>query len=306
MRTDLKKLVSCQLPTHMDFELEGGALHIVLKRIGLTSNMQSDSAAFEGWGLCLMAKYPELIKAIVIDWTPLDLSSLKPAERGHYYRFLYRAYKFQKNFPSWVTITPSIPTVYIEEMTDWVLNYPGQESLESEKENPNAEAHLERDLLPLMQKRLAVADHQLPVGLFNKKVSSKPEFARTSRGLSQVDLWSLDKDVLTIYELKNDVNIAVGIVSEVQFYANVMKDLTEHRFNYPEEFFRKRTYYRHTKELADAIYPENKIKKVAGVLLADNLHPLITGTVISMMSENSSAIEYSAISVKDFKTLLSK
>lgn len=306
MRKDLRTLVSCKLPSGVKFELEGMTLYIGLEKKGLISNMQVDSSAFEGWALVLMANYPELIKDIVIEWTPLDLSSLKSGERGHYYRFLYRAYKFQENFPKLVKINPEIPNDYVDEMSDdWVLNYPNAESKESDKELKQ-EAYLERKvLLPLMQERFAVADHQLPAGLFYKKKSSKPEFERTPRRLSQADLWSLDNDILTIYELKIDSNKPVGIISEILFYTNVMKDLTDHIINYSEEFFRKRKYYRHSKELADAI-SENKVKKVVGVLLANNLHPLITKEVISMMSANASGIEYKDITVDDFRISLSK
>ncbi len=313
MRKDLRILVSCELPRDVKFELEGMTLYIGLEEKGLISNMQVAPSAFESWALGLMANYPKLIKDVVIEWTPLDLSSLKSGARGHYYRFLYRAYKFQKNYPTLVKINPEIPNNYVNEMSDWVLNYPKDESKESKQEKPNAEAHLERELLPLMQKRFAVADHQLPVGLFYKKKSSKPEFERTSRGHAQADLWSLDNDILTIYELKkegkkDDRNKPVGIISEILFYTNVMKDLTDHKINYPDEFFKERKYYRHSKELADAI-SENKVKKVVGVLLANDLHSLITNKtkeVISMMSANTSGIEYKAISVDDFRISLSK
>ncbi len=308
MRKDLRILVSCELPRDVKFELEGMTLYIGLEEKGLISNMQVAPSAFEGWALGLMANYPKLIKDVVIEWTPLDLSSLKSGARGHYYRFLYRAYKFQKNYPTFVKINPEIPNNYVHEMSDdWVLNYPNAESKESTNLKP--EAYLERKvLLPLMQERFAVADHQLPAGLFYKKKSSDPKFERTPRRLSQADLWSLGNDILTIYELKIDNNKPVGIISEILFYTNVMKDLTDHKINYPDEFFKKRKYHRHSKELADAIL-ENKVKKVVGVLLANNLHPLITNKtkeVISMMSANTSGIEYKAISVDDFRISLSK
>lgn len=303
---DIHSIINCELPSQMGFNVEGKTLVIQIWPKGLKENMQSAPAAFEGWALCLMANYHQHFSNVVIQWNPLDIDSLTMSERGHYYRFLYRADKFRTNFPDWVSISPSIPQSVIDEIPQWVLNYPGKDSVESEKENPNAESHLERRLLPLMQKHFAVANHQLPVGLFYQSVSSKKEFARTSRGLSQIDLWSLDNDIFTVYELKNDVNISVGIVSEVQFYANVINDLVHHRVNYPSDFFNKRKHYRDTEKLAAAIYPSNKIKKVNGVLLADKLHPLVTNEVISLLSTNKSEIGYSAISVKDFEKELLK
>lgn len=304
--TDIHSIVSGELPSQIDFNIEGKTLVIQLRPKGLIENMQSDPAAFEGWAMCLKANYPKHFSNVVIQWEPLDIGSLSPSERGHYYRFLYRADKFQTNYPDWVSICPSVPQSVIDEIPQWVLNYPGKDSTESEKENPNAESHLERRLLSLMRNHFSVANHQLPVGLFYKTVSSKTEYARTSRGLSQIDLWSLDNDVLTVYELKNDVNISVGIVSEVQFYANVINDLVCHRVNYPSDFFKKKKHYRDTEKLAAAIYLSNRIKKVNGVLLADKLHPFVTNEVISLLATNKSGIGYSAVSVQDFEKELLK
>ena len=303
---NIQSIIKCKLPSQMSFQLEGKTLHIKLTSKGLTENMQNDSAAFEGWAMCLKVHYPQLISDVVIEWEVLNKDLLKLKERGHYYRFLYRAHKFQSNYPNWVSVSPAIPAEEIDEIPEWVLNYPHQDSCESQKVNKNAESHLERELLLLMQGHFDVADHQLPVGLFHKSVSKKKENARTSCGLSQIDLWSLDNNILTIYELKNNVNTSVGIISEVQFYANVLKDLTEHKVNYPDDFFRRRKYYRHTKELSDAIYPECRIKKVTGVLLADNRHPLVTDDVVALMSQNKSGIEFSAKTVNKFKEELSK
>ena len=304
--TDVHSIINCELPSQMGFFVEGKTLVIQILPKGLKENMQSDPAAFEGWAMCLKAKYPQHFSNVAIQWEPIDIDSLTPSERGHYYRFLYRADKFQTNYPDWVSICPAVPQNIIQEIPQWVLNYPSKDSAESEKENPNAESHLERRLLSLMQNHFAVANHQLPVGLFNKCVSSRKQYARTSRGLSQIDLWSLDNDILTLYELKNDVNISVGIVSEVQFYANVINDLVRHRVNYPSDFFKKRKHYRDTEKLAAAIYPSNTIKKVNGVLLADKLHPLVTNEVISLLATNRSGIGYSSISVQDFEKELLK
>ena len=303
--TDLHSIVNCELPSQMKFDVEGKTLLIQVSPKGLKENMQSNPAAFEGWAMCLKANYPQLFSNVVIQWKPLDIDSLTLNERAHYYRFLYRANQFQTNYPDWVSIRPAVPQNVIDEIPQWVLNYPSQDSAESKKENPNAESHLERSLLEPMKKHFAFANHQLPVGLFYKMVSSKKEFARTPRRLSQIDLWSLDNDILTIYELKNDVNISVGIVSEVLFYANVINDLVCHRVNYPSDFFNKKKHYRDIEKLADAIYPSNKIKKVNGVILANKLHPLVTNEVISLMATNKSGIGYSAISVDDFKKQLS-
>lgn len=297
-----------RLPEGISFEQVGKKLILHLSEEGLTSNMQKDTCAFEGWALCILANNPETYEKVRIDWTPVsdfggtnDRPSIK---HGHYYRFLYRADKFKKNFPDLVEITPSIEEVFnIEEFKSWVLNYPLGEVHESEKTNVNAESHLERRILELMIPCFDYCDEQLPVGLFYKEIGIKT--SRTSRGLSQIDLWSVKQGTLTIYELKNDVNVSVGIISELMFYSNVMNDLRLHTFNYPETLVLQTNNYRHCKSLAEDIKKE-RIRSIEGVLLANNLHPRITPAVLNLMNNNTSGVKYSYTSVDDFIEALSK
>lgn len=229
---------------------------------------------------------------------------ISDAERGHYYRFLYRAYKFQENYPEIVEFQPSVSSIFdVDEFQDWVLNYPKGESHESQKTNKNAEAHLERELLDIMQNAFDYCDHQLPAGLFYKDVSKMT--ARCSGGLGQIDLWSVRNGSLNIYELKNDVNLSVGIISELMFYTNVMNDFRMHKFNYPAEFVRKRKFYRHSKELYDSI-SRNEISCVNGFMLANHLHPRITDRVIDLMNQNTAHITYSKQTINDFISQMSR
>ena len=154
-----------------------------------------------------------------------------------------------------------------------------------------------------MQGAFDYCDHQLPAGLFFKDVSKKT--ARCSGGLGQIDLWSVLNGSLNIYELKNDVNLSVGIISELMFYTNVMNDFRMHRFNYPSEFIRKRKFYRHSKELYDSI-SKDEISHVNGILLANNLHPRITDSVINLMNQSAAQISYAKQTVNDFISLLSR
>ncbi len=296
------------LPTGISFSKEGRTLVLTLNKKSLVSNMQSDLSAFEGWSLCVFANNPGIFNRIRIDWKPIDgyqdKKVLTSAERGHFYRFLYRAYKFSENFPSLVEIHPAVESVFdIAELKHWVLNYPKGETKDSEKENKDAEAHLERELLSIMTGHFDYCDHQLPVGLFLNEV--KRDNARCSGGLSQIDLWSVKVHTLNIYELKNDVNEAVGIISELMFYTNVMDYFRRHIFNYPAEFAKKRVFFRHSKELYNDI-TNNQITGVNGYLLANNLHPRITDEVINLMNSNTAGIQYRKLTVNDFKSQLTK
>lgn len=294
------------LTSEIGFHKEGRNLVLTLNKRSLVSNMQSDVGAFEGWALCLFANNPGIYDKILIQWYPIDNFDqegiISDAERGHYYRFLYRAYKFQENYPETVEFQPSVSSIFdVDEFQDWVLNYPKGESRESQKTNKNAEAHLERELLDIMQNAFDYCDHQLPAGLFYRDISKKT--ARCSGGLGQIDLWSVQNGSLNIYELKNDVNLSVGIISELMFYTNVMNDFRMHKFNYPAEFVRKRKFYRHSKELYDSI-SKDEISHVNGILLANNLHPRITDSVINLMNQNAVHITYSKQTVNDFILLL--
>lgn len=297
-----------RLPEGISFEQVGKKLILHLSEGGLTSNMQKDICAFEGWALCILANNPDTYEKVRIDWTPVSdfggTNDCPRSKHGHYYRFLYRAYKFKKNFPDLVEITPAIEEVFnIEEFKSWVLNYPLGEVHKSGKTNINAESHLERRILELMIPCFDYCDEQLPVGLFYKGIGVKT--SRTSRGLSQIDLWSVKQGTLTIYELKNDVNVSVGIISELMFYSNVMNDLRLHTFNYPETLVLQTNNYRHCKSLAEDIKKE-RIRSIEGVLLANNLHPRITPAVLNLMNNNTSGVKYSYISVDDFIEALSK
>ena len=296
------------LPKGIAFKQEGKMLILCLSEEGVTANMQKDSCAFEGWALCLLANNRDSYEKIRIERTPVsnfgDTNDRPSSKHGHYYRFLYRAYQFKKNFPDLVEITPSIEDVFnIEEFKSWILNYPLGKVHESEKTNVNAESHLERRILELMTPCFDYCDEQLPVGLFYKEIGIKT--SRTSRGLSQIDLWSVKQGSLTIYELKNDENVSVGIISELMFYSNVMNDLRLHTFNYPETLESQSNNYRHCKSLAKDIKKE-RIRSIEGVLLANNLHPRITPAVINLMNNNTSGVKYSYISVDDFIEALSK
>lgn len=292
------------LTTGIEFSKEGKTLVLKLNKESLVANMQSDQSAFEGWGLCVLSNNHGEYDHLRIDWTPLDKKGLTDQELGHYYRFLFRAYLFHENYPSLVSICPSAESILdVEEMKRWVINYPNRETKESGKTNKNAEAHLERELLMLMDGKFDYCDHQLPVGLFVDEIHGIN--ARSSGRLSQIDLWSVKDGVLSIYELKNDLNEAVGIISELMFYTNVMNYFRKHIFNYPIKFAQKRVFYRHSKELYDDINSD-KIMAVKGYLLANNLHPRITDDVIHLINTNIAGIVFSKLAVNEFRLALSK
>ena len=296
------------LPKGISFSQDGMTLVLTLSKKSLVSNMQSDQSAFEGWSLCVFANNPGQFNRIRIEWKPIagyqNIGALSSVERRHFYRFLYRAFMFSENYPSLVEVSPKVESVFdVSELKHWVLNFPNKETKHSSKKNIDAEAHLERELLAMMDGHFDYCDHQLPVGLFLNEV--KEQYARCPGKLGQIDLWSVKNNTLNIYELKNDVNESVGIISELMFYTNVMDYFRRRTFNYPVKFAKKRVFFRHSKELYDDI-TNNQITGVNGYLLANNLHPRITDEVISLMNSNTSGIIYRKLTVNDFKYQLIK
>lgn len=196
---------SLKNPQNLGIESINGVLFITMDEKGLTSNMQNNEAAFEGWAIAIKAVIPDLAKKVIIKWMGNDVKDTNT----HYIRFLYRLIRFIESY-SWVSfecLDEKARDDYKrikDEISDWVVNYPSQAAKESAS---HKEAQLERLLNNIL---LGTHNQQLPVGLFFKEVSTYQE--RTPRGGSQIDLWSIENNTFTIYELKKDGNHKVGVI----------------------------------------------------------------------------------------------
>lgn len=279
-----------RLPEAMDMVDENGNLIITMTSKGLEDNMQNDSSAFEGWAITIKAIMPDVAGMVVIKWKGIGLG--KGSTFNHYRRFLYRLIRFEESY-EWVSYEPLDTQAYSDiktvaaEIHNWVVNYPNSESI---SEAQKGEAHLERHLKDKLKEMFVTSDHQLPVGLFNMEKSEKNE--RTPGGKSQVDLWSLSGDTFTVYELKKDKNREVGIISELMFYVNVFKDLSEGIFHFSKGA--EKSDFRSFKVLYEAVR-EHRINNVCGVFLTNDFHTIIQlgGTrVFRLLNDNSRHIEY--------------
>ena len=56
-----------RLPEGISFEQVGKKLILHLSEEGLTSNMQKDTCAFEGWALCILANNPDTYETCIPD-----------------------------------------------------------------------------------------------------------------------------------------------------------------------------------------------------------------------------------------------
>lgn len=286
---------SLKLPTRLGLSSENGTLYITLTEKGLLGNMQTDASAFEGWAFAIKSICPELARKVVIQWESPEKGNL------HYNRFLYRAVKFEDSY-DWVEIRPMDERSREDfgrikhELGEWVINYPTSDAQDKAQKG---EAQLERAILKHLSNDLRMTSgNQLPVGLFFKEKRATKENARTPHNGSQIDLWSLKDDTFTVYELKKDENRMVGIISELMFYVNVIKDISEGIIKYPVEANSGKRYRSFENVLSNL--PSNPKLKVEGVFLANYLHPLLTfsNELMGLLNHNGRSIHYKQVRFK--------
>lgn len=296
---ELKKITSnkdLRFPEALDIESNDGVLSLTMTTNGLKENMQENPAAFEGWAIAIKAIAPDLAKEVHIKWHGMGLK--QGTEYNHYRRFLYRVIRFKESY-DWAHYMPldteaeNDKNIISSELSDWVVNYPDSES---QKEASKAEATLERQLKNYLSKHLKHVDHQLPMGLFHSCKKSANE--RAPRQGSQIDLWSILDDTFTVYELKNDDNRKVGIISELMFYVNVIKDLSEGRLHFDSQAYK--STYRNFKAVYEAISSKS-IRTVEGVFLTNDLHSMLKlggSNLFSLLNNNTRNINYKQMGFK--------
>lgn len=297
--TQLRKYASnkrLQFPEALDIESNDGILSITMTTKGLQENMQENPSAFEGWAIAIKAIIPELAEEVVIKWKGTGLE--QGTAYNHYRRFLYRVLRFKDSY-NWASYNALDDkarkdiTEISSEISNWVVNYPDSES---QKEASKAEATIERQLKTHLSKHLKYVDHQLPMGLFHSYKSAANE--RTPRQGSQIDLWSISEDTFTVFELKNDDNRKVGIISELMFYVNVVKDLSEGKLRFDHNA--SKSDYRSFKTVYEAFH-SNLIHNVEGVFLTNELHSMLKfgGTnLFSILNNNKRDIKYKQMGFK--------
>ena len=278
-----------KFPAQISFSISGKTLVIHISGTGVRDNMQTDGSAFEGWAISLLAWLPEDISQVMLNWDDPEYSKdekMRNKQEKHYNRFVMRAMFFEENF-EWAFIDES-RRKEIDEVKRviplLVINYPKSDSKEEIAENEKVnkgEAKLERQIVNTLRGDIELSDHQLPVGLFRKEVNSKNNF--TPRGASQIDIWQLENDVMRIFELKDETNNKIGIISELLFYANTISLLVKGKIRFPDSLKLEKNNYRHIQELSSAI-EHHEINYVEAVFLNYSFHPLIGGRMDRVLS----------------------
>lgn len=245
-----------RLPKYIDFRIESNTLFLQLPSKGLTSNMQTNEAAFEGWAICLKAWIPTINK-VHIDCKSKNL----PKANEHYHRFLYRLMKFI-NIYSWADTTEDFKAE-IKQLANinLVVNVPRGNA---KQEASHQEAQLEREFCKREKARFDAINHQLPVRFFKREVPCQESFTPNSF----LDIWSIEGNTLNIYELKLPTNKQVGIISELMFYVNVMADIMTHKIDIPS------TSSSRSFDKLYSMYNDKCCNHINGIFLADAMHSM--------------------------------
>lgn len=275
LRKNVGALKNCRFPASSEIEL-GGTIEqatITMKEKGLHANMQSDAAAFEAWALALLIHCG--VKSVQI--------SVDPGAAGaHYERFLYRLKRFSELYPDRVIAKfPVSSSRALDSKLERFLNQPGprkepaeahsQERMKAASLPARSESDLELalEISSAFRSRFQLEKvmRQWPVGLFDGTVAKGHEVF--TRGKSAIDLIGIRGDTLFLFELKKANNRHAGAVSELSFYASVMRDAigASAIFKFESKSAEKNC----------AIGPEDILRcsKIHAVLLAPDFHPLI-------------------------------
>lgn len=298
----LKKSCSCftiKLPVPLDFSLDKACLIISIPKNKIVENMQTDSAAFEGWALVLKRWITE-INRVVIEWEEPDISSVSANEMQHYQRFLYRAKRFSDAF-EWVDVSTinkgSLKYLKVDSGCKVIMNTPTQNRPRKynirKPLSEYSESQLEELILTNKDVRhelmstmdLSLIDNQLPVGVFEEVKSNATKIF--TGGKSAIDIWGINnKNEFCLFELKNSNNRKVGALSEMLFYSFLIQDVIKGIIDFDKN----------SNESLEGI---KKAKRVNCFLLAPSTHPLIDKDVFNLLNKSVSLIDYGNIKVNN-------
>lgn len=265
-----------KIPSGIQLSIAGDTVKMKLSSNAVSSNMQKDDGAFEGWALVLKrwGKYQN----VIISWDKPDL-----IDNGHYQRFLFRLNNFSQDFKSWFSIDKYcqilLDDLKIKKEIKYRLNIP---SKRGDKVSPNREAILEGRFVnsdlrePLINISNAVSVYrQLPVGVFENKVSKSASIF--TGGKSAIDIWGFNKsNELLVFELKADSNEKVGIISELYFYVCVLQMVRK-------QIFEHKNCLNENKHLLEI----PATKKIRAYFLSPTLHPLVDKEILKLLNEVS-------------------
>ena len=262
----------------------------------ILQNMQTDATAFEGWAICLKTWLPDDIQRVVLKWdvpTDKQLSETKSA-KFHYNRFKYRVMRFSEAY-KWFSIDHSNDHIIKTFKKEWedsrfTINSSSKKIDEQGRKKDLCETQVEFDIVhqntnhTIMTNRfdLDVFDRQFPVGV--RRIESHKDVQFFNGRGSAIDLYGYKNGTLSIFELKyikgkgTAENKKVGIISELFFYANIIRDIALKKIESPKK--------RVVNDNSRSIYDSN-INKIKAMMLSNKYHPLVTSDTLNTLNECS-------------------
>lgn len=257
----------------------------------ICENMQTDNAAFEGWAIVLKAWMPNAINKVRLSW---DTPKGDNAKSTHYYRFLYRCINFKHDY-SWFEVNSNNKDELIAfhkrfQSARLTISTSSKEpDKKLNNENSVEYEFVDRDNTKVRNKimtkyDLDILNHQLPVGVKDGKDQFFPG------GQAAIDIWGVNTTSHTLYmyelkyidSLKKNKNIKVGIISELYFYAKLVRDIILGIIS-PKSINLIKTkdqkwFYGHC----------HGLKSIHAIMLSNEFHPLICNDkVLSILNEST-------------------
>ena len=289
-------LKNCQFPADRQIKIYGTRelVTVEMSLAGIAGNMQSDAAAFEAWTLALLVHCGvNTVNFRLKDDVAIPAAGDK--EYRHFQRFLYRMHRFQELFAE-IEIDPALRGggAALKLGADRKLNQPspvsnrGMSGAFLDNFFGASESDLEKAIerSPAFRRRfdLKKVMRQWPIGLFDQKVA-KRNYIFTG-GKSAIDLIGVRGDTLYLFELKKRGNRKAGAISELFFYASVMRDALE------EEALFKFEPQHPTTNFSISAVDIRKCRSIVAVLLAPDFHPLISEHKIIARLNKASAEQW--------------
>lgn len=281
------------IPGLMEVIGDDDTAQIHLTSAAIQANMQTNAAAFEGWALAL--KRWAGAKRVGLFWPAVEPAKGKLAP--HYERFLYRAQRFADLFPDWFWLDgDTTGSAALGSNGYRVLNVAGDRTHLTDNLicEPGSWAD-EHQMECFLRQDPAFADHfgfrggyrtdqQFPVGLFRTPLPDGNGRIFPG-GKGAIDLVCADGDRFWLFELKAGKNIPVGTISELIFYASVIRDAALGHF----QFAPTRAAGNHV--TGDDVL---KAKEIVAVMLGDKLHPLLSDVALLKMLNDAVQVRWNA------------
>lgn len=266
-------------------------------------NMQDNAAAFEAWCFIIKAKtsIDDLKIKLDVEGLTSDMYDKDIPSTGHFGRFLYRILKFKEQYGTWFFLSDELEDMrknFADFLSSgkFVNNEPSKEA-EDDEDALGTEGYVEKrfcdddslgKLILGFSGENVVINRQLPVGLFKGEKSDGTAVFTGKK--SAIDFWLLYNNELNIYELKAN-NKMVGILTEIFFYSNYMRDVYWHNSLETKQNVRICNTQKTDRSYNKLCNGIKNITKITGFILADEFHPLITDAVISIMNHNGTENE---------------